>query len=88
MVIKVATWTCVWVFQTKHLVKQLIISENIEVLCMQETEADINFDTTLLSFQGFNFENEINTCCAMIDCHVASKINYVRRHDRREKWLT
>jgi hypothetical protein len=32
-----------------------------QIICMQKTETDTNFDHTLLNFSGYNFENEINT---------------------------
>ncbi len=61
MMLKFATLNlCLGLTINKELVKNLIIQENIDVLCLQETEIEINVDRTLLSFPQFNFESEIN----------------------------
>jgi exonuclease III len=44
----------------KDLVKHIIIENNIDILCMQETEIEINLDHNLMGFPGHNYESEIN----------------------------
>jgi exonuclease III len=41
-------------------VKTLILKEKLDVLCLQETEIDNNFNHNLSSFPGYNFEFEKN----------------------------
>jgi endonuclease/exonuclease/phosphatase family metal-dependent hydrolase len=65
----------------KELVKNLIIQENIDVLCLQETEIEINVDHTLLSFPQFNYESEINSRRSRVGCYINSNISYVRRYE-------
>ena len=59
MDIKIATLNlCLGLQQKKNLVKQIIIDEQIDVLCMQETEINKNLDHSLLSFPGYNIETK------------------------------
>ena len=47
--------------QKKNLVKELITHEQIDILCMQETQINYNIDHSLLSFPGY-----IDGSCAVI----------------------
>ena len=47
---------CLGLPNKKNLVKEIIINEKIDILCLQETELRINFDHNLLSFPGVNYE--------------------------------
>ena len=42
----------------KDLVKELLMSNEIDILAMQETELESNFDCNLLSIPGFTLETE------------------------------
>ena len=44
-----------------NLIKETILPEKIDILCMQETEINKNLDHNLLSFPGFTIETENNT---------------------------
>ena len=57
---------CLGLHAKKELVKQTILFEKIDILCMQETELNKNFDHNLLSFPGFTIETEKNTASSRV----------------------
>ena len=80
--IKIGTLNlCLGLPNKKELVKNVIFQEEIDILCLQETEIEINIDHNLLSFPGFNYESETNTVRSRVGCYVKSSISYVRRRD-------
>ena len=44
----------------KNEVKRLIIENNITILCVQEIKIQNGYLVELLTFKGFNYENEYN----------------------------
>ena len=85
MAIKIGSLNlCLGLPNKKNLVKQLIINNDIDVLCLQETEIEYNFDHNLMSFANFNYESESNDKRSRVGCYVSSKLNYVRRQDLEE----
>ena len=81
MPIKIATLNlCLGLPGKKETVKQIIIKEKIDILCLQETEI-ANIDASLLSFKGYTFENENNSAKARVGMYINSNIKYVRRVD-------
>ena len=72
---------CLGLKNKKDLVKRMIIDENIDILCMQETEIEINIDCSLLSFPSYKYESEINTTKSRVGCYVNSNLSYARRTD-------
>ena len=72
---------CLCLKNKKDLVKGIIIENKIDVLCLQETELEINLNHNLMSFPGFNNESEINTSRSRVGIYVSSKLDYVRRSD-------
>ena len=82
MEIKVATLNlCLGLQNKKNLIKETILNEKINLLCMQESEINKNLDHSLLSFPGFNIETENNTSVSRVAVYVDTRINYVRRGD-------
>ena len=65
----------------KNIVRNLILDEKIDVLCLQETEIEINLDHNLMSFPGYNYENENSPYRRRVGCYVNSNLKYVRRID-------
>jgi hypothetical protein len=59
----------------------MIIDSELDILCLPETELDVNIDHELLSFQLFNYESEVNSIKSRVGIYVRQKINYVRRFD-------
>ena len=79
---KIATLNlCLGLPNKKEIIKQTIIKEKIDVLCLQETEVEINLDHNLLSFPGYRYESENNSVCSRVGIYVKTNVSYVRRKD-------
>jgi exonuclease III len=63
---------CLGLQNKKELVKQLIVENEIDVLCVQETELIANLDHDLMSFKNFNYESEINDVISRANPHHSS----------------
>ena len=61
--------------------KKLILENDIDILCLQETEIEPDLPTKLLTFGGYNYESENNEYKARCGMYVSDKISYVRRSD-------
>ena len=72
---------CLGLINKKLLVKNLIITENIDILCMQEIDVKNDYNVRLLTLPGMNLEIEDNTVKARTGIYITSKINYTRRKD-------
>ena len=72
---------CLGLINKKLLVKNLIITENIDILCMQEIDVKNDYNIRLLTLPGMNLEIEDNTVKARTGIYITSKINYTRRKD-------
>ena len=82
MTTRIATLNlCLGLKNKKDLVKHLITENKIDILCLQETEIEINIDHKLLSLPGFNFESEIGGSKSRVGTYVNSNLNYIRRPD-------
>jgi exonuclease III len=82
MPMKIATLNlCLGLPNKKEIIKQTIINEKIDVLCLQETEVEINLDHNLLSFPGYRYESENNSVCSRVGIYVKTNVSYVRRKD-------
>ena len=54
-VMKIATLNlCLGLKNKKEAVKKLIVDNEIEILCLQETEIPVSYPIGLLTFKGFN----------------------------------
>ena len=65
----------------KNLIKETILSENLDILCMQETEINVNLGHNLLTFPGYKIEIKSNMECSRVAFYIRNKINYIRRCD-------
>ncbi len=72
---------CLGLQNKKELVKQLIVENEIDVLCVQETELIANLDHDLMSFKNFNYESEINDVISRVGLLINSGLDYTRRRD-------
>ena len=80
MKIKIATLNlCQGLQSKKNIVKEMIIHEQIDILCMQETQIHYNIDHNLLSFPGYTIEKENNSSTARTAIYISNKITYIRR---------
>ena len=79
---KIATLNlCLGLNSTKNLIKETILREKIDILCMQETEINKNLDYNLLSFPGFTIETENNTSVSRVAFYISKVVEYIRRTD-------
>ena len=79
---KIATlYLCLGLNSTKNLIKETILREKIDILCMQETEINKNLDYNLLSFPGFTIETENNTSVSRVAFYISKVVEYIRRTD-------
>ena len=75
---------CLGLANKKDLVKQIIIQEKIDIMCVQETELKSNMDHNLLSFPGYNFESEKCSSKSRVGTYINSSMKYVRRSELEE----
>ena len=59
--LKIGTWNlCLGLPNKKDIVKNYIITEDIDVCCLQETEIPKDYPNALLSFSDYKIEIESN----------------------------
>ena len=76
---------CLGLTNKKEIVKRLINDENIDILCLQETELTNNLDHNLMSFPGYVYETENNDECSRVGCYLSTRVTYTRRTDLEGK---
>ena len=82
MQLKIGTLNlCLGLPNKKIVIKNIINEEQIDILCLQETELEINLHHNLMSFPGYIYESEMNKTQSRVGCYVKSNISYVRRID-------
>ena len=78
MPIKIATLNlCLGLQFKKNLVKEFILNEKIDILCMQETEIKNNIALPNLTIPGFDIEIEHNVKCSRVGIYIKSGLNYI-----------
>ena len=60
------------------MVKNILIENDIDVLSLQETEIESDFDCELLSIPGYRFEYESNNVKRRVGTYIKSTIKYER----------
>ena len=68
---------CLGLKNKKDLVKCLLIENELDILCMQETELENDFDCNLVRIPGFVFEIE-NLDKKRVGCYIRNGIKYMR----------
>ena len=63
----------------KEAVKNIILDNQIDILCLQETEIPVDYPSNLLTFKGFDFENEINNVKSRCGIYISNNVSHVRR---------
>ena len=85
---KIATLNlCLGLKSKKEEVKRLITENDIDIVCVQESEIPKIFPIELLTFKGYNYENELNDVKSRCGIYVKNCISYVRRNDLETKNL-
>ena len=80
--IKIATLNlCLGLKNKKEEVKRLIQTNKIDILCVQETEIPKDFPVDMLTFRGYQYENENINCKSRCGIYITNNLSYVRRSD-------
>ena len=77
--LKIATLNlCLGLKNKKDLVKDILNSKDLDIMLMQETEIEADFDCELLRIPGFILEMENNNHKKRVGIYIKSNINYKR----------
>ena len=78
-ILKIATLNlCLGLKFKKDLVKNILLENDIDVLSLQETEIESDFDCELLSIPGYRFEYETNDVKRRVGTYIRNTIKYER----------
>ena len=82
MELKIATLNlCLGLRTKKEEVKKLILENQVDICCLQETDIEQSFPLNILSFSGYNYEGESNTKKARAGTYIRDNLSYFRRSD-------
>ena len=77
--LKIATLNlCLGLKFKKDLVKNILVENDIDILSMQETEIESNFDCELLKIPGYALEYEKNDFKRRVGIYIRENIRYER----------
>ena len=76
---------CLGLKSKKDLVKDLLNSNDIDILAMQETEIEHDFDLKLLSITGYNLEIEELDSKKRTGIYIRTNIRYDRCYNLEQK---
>ena len=77
--LKIATLNlCLGLKLKKDLVKNILSTNDIDVLSMQETELESDFDCELLNIPGYKFKHETNDFKKIGGMYIKNTIKYER----------
>ena len=77
--LKIATLNlCLGLKNKKDLIKDILNSKDLDIMLMQETEIEADFDCELLRIPGFILEMENNKHKKRVGIYIKSNINYKR----------
>ena len=80
--IKIGTLNlCLGLKSKKNLIKSILKENDIDILCLQEMEVDVNFDCNLLNIPGYLLEIEENVNKRRVGCYIRDNVKYTRRKD-------
>ena len=80
--LKIATLNlCLGLKNKKDLVKAILFENEIDVLLMQETEIEQDFDCKLLRIPGYVLELEDNRDKKRVGIYIKDNLNFLRKPD-------
>ena len=80
--IKIATWNlCLGLSNKKDYVSKIINEHKLDIVCLQETDIQLNYPINILSFKGYDYLSENNTTKARCGIYINNQITYQRRFD-------
>ena len=84
--IRIASWNlCLGLANKKDYVSQMILSNKMDICCMQETEISSDYDHDALSFGGYSLLLELNDVKSRTAIYVKNEIKHVRRLDLEQR---
>ena len=72
---------CLGLKNKKCIIKNLLLEQRIDILCMQEIDLDNSVKLRDLDTSKFNLEVENNSSKTRVGCYVNKEIKYLRRND-------
>ena len=82
MNIKLATLNlCLGLKNKREEVKRLLSENGINILCVQETEIEKDYDKEILNIHNYKLELEYNSIKARVGIYIDESIHYIRRTD-------
>ena len=72
---------CLGLRNKKEMVKNLVKENEIDILCLQETEIPVDYPIDLLTFMGYSYESESNLYKMRCGMYLSNNVSYVRRND-------
>ena len=72
---------CLGLKSKKEDVKDIVLRNEIDILCLQEVELESGFNSSLLEFRGYNLEVENNSLKSRTAIYIKNGIRYNRRSD-------
>ena len=80
--ITIGTWNlCLGLKNKKDYVSKIIKQHKVDIMCLQETDLELNYPRNILSFKGYDFLNENNSSKARTGMYINNLIPYKRRDD-------
>ena len=77
--INVCTWNlCLGLQHKLNYVKEILIKEDVDILCLQETEIENGFDISTLNIKGYELETDSSNTIIRTALYVKSTLNYER----------
>ena len=82
MQLKIATlnW-CLGIKNNKELVGQLLLDNQIDVLCMQEIEIEKNYPSGILNLPNYVLEVKENSVKSRVGIYIKNKVKYLRQFE-------
>jgi len=77
--INVCTWNlCLGLQHKLDYVKEILIKEEIDILCLQETEIEDGFDMNILNINGYELETDLVNNTTRTAIYIKTTMNYER----------
>ena len=79
MNLKIATLNlCLGLKNKKDLIKDILFTNDLDIILLQETEIDSDFDCELLRIPGYILELEDNALKKRVGIYLKNNLNYIR----------
>ena len=77
------TWNlCLGLQYKLNYVKEILIKDDIDILCLQETEIEEGFDMNVLKINGYELETDLANNTIRTAVYVKTTLKYERMMNR------